>query len=74
MKLTGPVTETIRIPSNMTISNILIDPVTMTWTIVPAAPARREPTPEEKIVHRAISANTGDGKRYGHRDYTGSDD
>lgn len=39
------------------------------WT-----PAKREPTPEEKTLHRAIGFDHGDGKRYGHRNYTGDDE
>lgn len=41
------------------------------WFVLPA---KREPTPEEKTIHRAIGFDNGDAKRYGHRNYTGDEE
>jgi hypothetical protein len=70
MKLTGNIGETIRIPFDP-VTRITIDLLTMTWTIIPA---KREPTAEEKIVHRAISFSGGDTKRFGHGQFVGDDE
>lgn len=71
MKLTGNISEPIRIPFDLQITHVTIDPLTMTWTIIPA---KREPTAEEKIVHRAISFSGGDPKRFGHGQFIGDDE
>jgi hypothetical protein len=39
------------------------------WT-----PAKREPTEDEKKVHRAINAGNGDPKRFGHGQFIGDDE
>ena len=54
--------------------DLLADWLPGTWFNWSIIPAKREPTEEEKTVHRAISFDHGDGKRYGHRDYTGVDE
>jgi len=33
-----------------------------------------EPTEEEKTIHRAMSFNNGDGKRFGHGQFIGDDE
>ena len=35
---------------------------------------KAEPTEEEKAVHRAMSFNNGDGKRFGHGQFIGDDE
>jgi len=67
MKLTGNIGETIRVPFDP-VTRITIDLLTMTWTIIPA---KREPTAEEKKVHRAIGVDNGDPKRFGHGQFVG---
>ncbi len=74
MKLTGNIGETIRVPSILTINTIVIDPLSMTWTIIPATPIKRQPTEDEKKVHRAISTGNGDPKRFGHGQFVGDDE
>ena len=74
MKLTGNIGETIRVPSLLTINTIVIDPLSMTWTIIPVKPIKRQPTEDEKKVHRAISVGSGDPKRFGHGQFIGDDE
>ena len=42
------------------------------WSIFDAK--KREPTETEKAIHRAMSFDGGDGKRYGHRPFVGEDE
>lgn len=74
MKLTGNIGEKIRVPSLLTINTIVIDPLSMTWTIIPVTPIKRQPTEDEKKVHRAISVGNGDPKRFGHGQFIGDDE
>mgnify|MGYP007071574497 CR=1 FL=1 len=43
------------------------------WLYFPAT-VRRQPTEDEKKVHRAISVGNGDPKRFGHGQFIGDDE
>jgi len=74
MKLTGNIGETIFISSSLVVNRVVIDPLTMTWTIIPATPIKPPPTEDEKKVHRAINVGNGDPKRFGHGHFIGDDE
>lgn len=63
--------------SNMMVADT-IDPLDFWRAHVPSAPlsifnSKPPPTEEEKAIHRAMSFNDGDGKRFGHGPVFGSD-